>query len=191
MSDTYIHPTAVVEEGAQVGKGTRIWHFCHLMPGAVLGEECNVGQNVFIDNNTRIGNRVKIQNQVSVYNGVTIEDDVFLGPSMVFTNVINPRSFIERKEEFKSTLVRKGATIGANATVICGVEIGEYAMIGAGAVVTRSVLPYALSKGNPARQTGWVSKSGYRLEFDEFNKAVCPGDGSRYKLANGRVEPLS
>lgn len=190
MSEYQVHPTAVIDEGAQIGRGTRIWHFCHLMEGAVVGEDCNIGQNVFIDNNTHIGNRVKIQNQVSVYNGVTIEDDVFLGPSMVFTNVINPRSFIERKEEFQPTYVRRGATLGANSTVICGVEIGEYAMVGAGAVVTRSVLPYALVKGNPARQTGWVSKGGYKLQFDEFNKAVCPVSGDRYRLSNGRVEPL-
>lgn len=160
MSDYFVHPTAVVDEGAQIGKGTRIWHFCHLMPQTVLGEDCILGQNVFIDNNARIGDRVKVQNNVSIYNGVVVEDDVFLGPSVVFTNVINPRSFIERKSEFRPTIIRKGATIGANATILCGVEIGEYAMIGAGAVVTRNVLPYALVVGNPARQTGWVNKDG-------------------------------
>ncbi|MBL7752550.1 MAG: N-acetyltransferase [Chitinophagaceae bacterium] len=160
MSDYFVHPTAVVDEGAQIGKGTRIWHFCHLMPQTVLGEDCILGQNVFIDNNARIGDRVKVQNNVSIYNGVVVEDDVFLGPSVVFTNVINPRSFIERKSEFQPTIIRKGATIGANATILCGVEIGEYAMIGAGAVVTRNVLPYALVVGNPARQTGWVNKDG-------------------------------
>lgn len=190
MSDYFVHSTAVVDAGAQIGKGTRIWHFCHLMPGAVVGEDCNVGQNVFIDNNTRIGNRVKIQNQVSVYNGVTVEDDVFLGPAMVFTNVINPRSFIERKTEFLPTVVRRGATIGANATVLCGIEIGEYAMIGAGAVLTRSALPYALLVGNPARQTGWVSRAGHRLDFDSNGEAQCPEDGSRYQLIQGRVKPL-
>lgn len=160
MSDYFVHPTAVIDEGAQIGKGTRIWHFCHLMPQTVLGEDCILGQNVFIDNNARIGDRVKVQNNVSIYNGVVVEDDVFLGPSVVFTNVINPRSFIERKSEFQPTIIRKGATIGANATILCGVEIGEYAMIGAGAVVTRNVLPYALVVGNPARQTGWVNKDG-------------------------------
>ncbi|MDX1956004.1 MAG: acyltransferase [Chitinophagaceae bacterium] len=160
MSDYFVHPTAIVDEGAQIGKGTRIWHFCHLMPQTVLGEDCILGQNVFIDNNARIGDRVKVQNNVSIYNGVVVEDDVFLGPSVVFTNVINPRSFIERKSEFRPTIIRKGATIGANATILCGVEIGEYAMIGAGAVVTRNVLPYALVVGNPARQTGWVNKDG-------------------------------
>lgn len=160
MSDYYVHPTAVVDPGAQIGKGTRIWHFCHLMPQTVLGEDCILGQNVFIDNNARIGDRVKVQNNVSIYNGVVVEDDVFLGPSVVFTNVINPRSFIERKSEFQPTVIRKGATIGANATILCGVEIGEYAMVGAGAVVTRNVLPYALVVGNPARQTGWVNKDG-------------------------------
>jgi len=155
-----IHPSAIIDPGAQVGDGTRIWHFCHLMAGAVVGENCILGQNVFIDNNVQIGNGVKIQNNVSVYNGVVIEDDVFLGPSVVFTNVINPRSFIERKHEFKPTILHRGASIGANATILCGVEIGEYAMVGAGAVVTRNVLPYALVMGNPARQTGWVNKDG-------------------------------
>lgn len=155
-----VHPTAVIDAGATIGKGCRIWHFSHIMPGAVIGENCIIGQNVFIDNKVRIGNGVKIQNNVSVYQGVIIEDDVFLGPSMVFTNVINPRSFIERKHEFKTTLVKKGATIGANATIICGVEIGAYAMIGAGAVITKNVPPYALMTGVPARQTGTVDENG-------------------------------
>jgi UDP-2-acetamido-3-amino-2,3-dideoxy-glucuronate N-acetyltransferase len=158
--DTQIHGSAVVEDGASVGPGTSIWHFCHVMPAAVIGSHCNIGQNVFIDNNVRIGNGVKIQNNVSVYNGVSLEDDVFIGPSVVFTNVINPRSFIERKTEFKPTLVQKGASIGANATIICGISIGEYAMIGAGAVVTKDVPAYALVVGNPARQVGWVDKEG-------------------------------
>lgn len=182
-----IHPTAVIDPGAIVGAGTRIWHFCHLMPGALLGENCVVGQNVFIDNNTRIGNRVRIQNNVSVFNGVELEDEVFVGPSVVFTNVINPRSFIERKHEFRSTRVRTGATIGANATIICGVEIGAFALVGAGAVVTRSVPAYALVTGNPARQTGWVSKAGHTLRFDEQGRARCPQTGETYKLADNQI----
>lgn len=185
-----IHPTAVIDPGAIVGAGTRIWHFCHLMPGALLGENCVVGQNVFIDNNTRIGNRVRIQNNVSVYNGVELEEEVFVGPSVVFTNVINPRSFIERKHEFRSTRVRTGATIGANATIICGVEIGAFALVGAGAVVTRSVPAYALVTGNPARQTGWVSKAGHTLRFDEQGRAQCPQTGETYKLADNQISPI-
>ena len=163
--DAQIHSSAVVEDGAGVGPGTCIWHFCHVMPDAVIGSHCIIGQNVFVDNNVRIGNGVKIQNNVSVYNGVRLGDDVFIGPSVVFTNVINPRSFIERKSEFKPTLVQKGASIGANATIICGISIGEYAMIGAGAVVTKDVPPYALMAGNPAKQLGWVDMEGNRA-FD-------------------------
>jgi len=184
----FIHPTTVIDEGAQIGAGTRIWHFCHLMPGSRIGERCVLGQNVFVDNNALIGNGVKIQNNVSVYNGVELEDDVFLGPSMVFTNVINPRSFIERKQEFRKTLIRKGATIGANATILCGIEIGAYAMVGAGAVVTKSVPDYALMTGNPARQTGWVSKAGNTLHFDEKGVAICPESGGTYKLKTDRIE---
>ncbi len=160
MDKVLIHTTAVVEEGAIIGPGTNIWHFCHIMPAAIIGNNCNMGQNVFVDNNVRIGNGVKIQNNVSIYNGVILEDDVFVGPSVVFTNVINPRSFIERKNEFKPTLVQQGASIGANATIVCGITIGEYAMIGAGAVVTKDVEPYALMVGNPAKQIGWVDKDG-------------------------------
>lgn len=160
MSTISIHSTAVIDEGAIIGAHTRIWHFCHVMPGAMIGERCQLGQNVFVDNNVRVGNGVKIQNNVSVYNGVILEDDVFIGPSVVFTNVLNPRSFIERKTEFKPTLVKKGATIGANATVICGVVIGNFAMIGAGAVVTKDVPDHALVVGNPARQVGWVYEEG-------------------------------
>jgi UDP-2-acetamido-3-amino-2,3-dideoxy-glucuronate N-acetyltransferase len=160
MDEAFIHKTAVVDDGAIIGHGTHIWHFCHVMPSADIGRNCNIGQNVFIDNNVKIGNGVKIQNNVSVYNSVVLEDDVFIGPSVVFTNVINPRSFIERKQEFKSTLVQKGASIGANATIICGIIIGEYAMIGAGAVVTKDVPSHALMAGNPARQIGWVDKDG-------------------------------
>jgi UDP-2-acetamido-3-amino-2,3-dideoxy-glucuronate N-acetyltransferase len=161
----FIHPTAIVDTGSTIGNGTKIWHFSHIMPGANIGENCNIGQNVYIDNNTSIGNNVKIQNNVSVYSNVNIEDDCFLGPSMVFTNVINPRAFIERKNEFKSTLIQKGATIGANATIICGITLGKYCMIGAGAVVTKNVNDFALMVGNPATQIGWVSKNGHRLHF--------------------------
>lgn len=164
MPQPIIHATAVIDDGATIGNNTRIWHFCHVMPTAIIGANCNLGQNVFIDNNVAIGNGVKIQNNVSVYNGVTLEDDVFVGPSVVFTNVINPRSFIERKDEFKPTLVKKGASIGANATVICGITIGEYAMIGAGAVVTKDVAAYELVIGNPARVFGRVDIKGNILK---------------------------
>ena len=184
MSSFFSHPTAVIDAGAQIGEGTRIWHFSHVMPTAVIGNKCNIGQNVYIDNNTIIGNNVKIQNNVSVYNGVELEDDVFAGPSMVFTNVINPRSFIERKTEFKKTLVKKGASIGANAVIVCGNTIGEYAFIGAAAVVTKDVPAYALMVGNPAKQMGWVSAYGHRLVFDENGMATCPESKQQYKLAN-------
>ena len=182
----FVHPTAVVDEGAQIGEGTRIWHFCHIMPTARIGQHCNLGQNVFVDNNTIIGNGVKIQNNVSVYNGVILEDYVFCGPSMVFTNVINPRSEIERKDEFRTTRVKRGATLGANATIVCGVTIGRYALIGAGAVVTHDVPDYALMVGVPARQVGWVSRHGHRLtERDEEGNWRCPQSGWRYR----EVEP--
>lgn len=181
---SYIHPTAIIDEGASIGTGTKIWHFSHLMPGSKVGEQCILGQNTFIDNNVVIGNRVKIQNNVSVYNGVVIEDDVFLGPSMVFTNVINPRSFIERKNEFKKTLLRKGVSIGANATILCGVEIGSYAMIGAGTMVVKNILPYALVVGNPAQQIGWVSEAGLTLDFTADGLATCSATGKKYKLKN-------
>lgn len=183
------HSSAIVDEGAEIGTGTKIWHFCHIMPGAKIGKHCNLGQNVFVDNNTVIGDGVKIQNNVSVYNGVRIEDDVFLGPSMVFTNVINPRSFIERKTEFRQTVVRKGASIGANATIVCGVEIGAYSLVGAGSVVTGDVPPFSLVYGNPGRHRGWVSKAGHRLQFTG-NEAACPGTGERYLLIDNRVQPL-
>lgn len=187
--DFFVHPSSVIDEGAQIGKGTKIWHFCHLMPACKVGERCNIGQNVYIDNNTMIGNGVKIQNNVSVYNGVVIEDDVFIGPSVVFTNVINPRSYIERKNEFKKTIVHTGATIGANATILCGIEIGPYAMIGAGSVVTKNVAAYALMTGNPATQNGWISKAGIKLVFGNGNIAVCSSTGQIYKLENGIVDP--
>ena len=186
--DFFVHSTSIVDQGAQIGSGTKIWHFCHLMPACKLGNNCVVGQNVFIDNNVIIGNGVKIQNNVSVYNGVIIEDDVFLGPSMVFTNVINPRSFIERKNEFKKTIIKKGATIGANATILCGIEIGSYAMIGAGTVVVKDVAPFGLVVGNPAQQIGWVSEAGITLDFNAEQIAICPQTRQKYKLENGMLQ---
>ena len=185
------HVTAIVDEGAIIGDNTNIWHFTHIMPTATIGGNCIIGQNVFIDNNVVIGNGVKIQNNVSVYNGVVCEDDVFIGPSVVFTNVINPRSTIERKHEFKMTIIKKGASIGANATIICGNEIGQFAMIGAGAVITKKVKPYALVVGHPAKQIGWVSEYGQRLVFEDSRNAVCDGSGERYFLLNGIVEKES
>jgi UDP-2-acetamido-3-amino-2,3-dideoxy-glucuronate N-acetyltransferase len=186
-SSYLVHPTSVIDEGAQIGEGTRIWHFCHLMPTSVVGNNCIIGQNVFIDNNVVLGNGVKVQNNVSIYNGVIIEDDVFLGPSMVFTNVINPRSFIERKTEFKKTIIHKGASIGANSTILCGVEIGSYAMIGAGTMVVKNILPYALVVGNPAQQIGWVSEAGHTLDFTADGVAKCPQSGKKYKLKDEMV----
>lgn len=188
-SDTLIHPTAIIDEGCTIGEGTRIWHFSHVMHGARVGKSCNIGQNVVISPGAIVGDRVKIQNNVSVYTGVTVEDDAFLGPSCVFTNVINPRSFISRKDEFRPTIVRRGASIGANATIVCGNEIGEYAMIGAGAVVTKDVPPYSLWVGNPARQAGWVSRAGHKLDFND-GMAVCPETGAHYRLTDGRVEEI-
>ncbi len=190
MSEThtyFAHETAVIDEGSKIGKGTKIWHFSHIMPDSVIGENCNIGQNVVISPEVVLGKNVKVQNNVSIYTGVICEDDVFLGPSMVFTNVINPRSAIIRKDEFLRTLVKRGATIGANATIICGNDIGEYAFIGAGAVVTSEVLPYALVVGNPARQIGWMSEYGHRLEFDESGIAFCPESNEKYVLADGRL----
>jgi UDP-2-acetamido-3-amino-2,3-dideoxy-glucuronate N-acetyltransferase len=191
FANSYIHPSAIVDEGAQVGEGTRVWHFCHLMPKSKIGKNCILGQNVFIDNDVELGNGVKVQNNVSIYKGVLIEDDVFLGPSMVFTNVINPRSFIERKDEFKKTIIRKGATLGANSTILCGVEIGSFAMVGAGAMVVNNVSPYGLVVGNPARQIGWVSEAGKTLDFTVDGLAACPVTGKRYKLMNQMVFPVS
>lgn len=184
----HVHPSSWVDEGARIGAGTNIWHFCHVMPTAEIGERCNIGQNVFIDNRVRIGNGVKIQNNVSVYNGVEVEDDVFLGPSMVFTNVINPRSFVERKSEFRRTLLRRGSTVGANATIVCGVTIGAYALIGAGTVILRDVPDYAMMVGNPARQIGWISRTGEKLSFDQDGKAWCAPEGLGYVLRDGKVE---
>lgn len=185
------HETAVIDEGCRIGDGTRIWHFSHIMPDCVIGERCNIGQNVVISPGVVLGNNVKIQNNVSVYTGVVCEDDVFLGPSCVFTNVLNPRSAIPRKDQYRKTLVRRGATIGANATIVCGHTIGEYALIGAGAVVTKDVPPYALVVGNPSRQIGWVSEYGHRLRFDEKGEARCPESGAKYLLKEGEVFKLT
>jgi len=187
----FIHHTAIVDEGAQIGKGTRIWHFSHIMPQAQLGEDCNLGQNVFVANNVIIGNRVKIQNNVSLYTGIVCEDEVFLGPSAVLTNVINPRSGVERKDEYKKTILRKGATIGANATILCGVEIGRYAFIGAGSVVTKDVEDYQLVVGNPAQPIGYMSQHGHRLHFDENGKAECPQSGWNYYQNMGKVSMIN
>jgi len=181
------HPTAVIDEGCEIGAGTKIWHFSHIMPRCKIGENCNLGQNVVVSPEVVLGKNVKVQNNVSIYTGVTCEDDVFLGPSMVFTNVINPRSAVNRRSQYAKTVVKKGATIGANSTIVCGNDIGKYAFIGAGAVVTKSVADYALVIGNPARQTGWMSEYGHKLTFDKEGTAVCPESGEKYKLENGKV----
>lgn len=182
------HETAVIDDGCIIGAGTRIWHFSHIMEGAVIGKDCNIGQNVVVSPGVMLGKNVKVQNNVSIYTGVICEDDVFLGPSCVFTNILNPRSAISRKENYVKTVVRRGASIGANATILCGHTIGEYALIGAGAVVTKDVPPYALVVGNPARQDGWVSKNGHRLHFDARGIALCPESGETYILKDGNVE---
>jgi len=184
----FAHPTAVIDEPCTIGEGTTIWHFCHIMPGAVIGNNCNLGQNVVVSPNVILGNNVRVQNNVSIYEGVICEDDVFLGPGMVLTNVINPRSAISRKDQFKTTLIKKGATIGANATVVCGNTIGNYAFIGAGAVVTKDVPAYALIVGNPGRQTGWMSEYGHKLHFDKNNRAVCEESKQEYVLENNTVK---
>lgn len=185
--DYFSHPTSVIDQGAEIGAGTKIWHFCHIMPKARLGQNCNLGQSVFVANEVQLGNNVKVQNNVSIYTGVTCADDVFLGPSMVFTNVINPRSAVNRRGEYAKTHVGQGATIGANATIVCGHDIGAFAFIGAGAVVTKNVPAYALLVGNPARQIGWMSEYGHRLEFDENGQATCPESGQKYLLMNDKV----
>ncbi|MFN3918352.1 MAG: acyltransferase [Flavobacteriales bacterium] len=190
MSEYFAHETAVIDEGCQIGKGTKIWHFSHIMPNCVIGERCNIGQNVVISPEVVLGNNVKVQNNVSIYTGVTCDDDVFLGPSMVFTNVINPRSAVNRKSEYAKTHVGKGVSIGANATIVCGHDIGEYAFIGAGAVVTKNVPAYALVIGNPARQTGWMSEFGHKLKFNTDGLATCPESGEKYKLENNQVVKL-
>ena len=182
----FAHETAIIDEGCEIGNGTRIWHFSHIMPNCKIGENCNLGQNVVISPDVVLGNNVKVQNNVSIYTGVVCEDDVFLGPSMVFTNVINPRSAVNRRNQYVRTLVKKGVSIGANATIVCGHPIGEYAFIGAGAVVTKEVPAYALLVGNPARQIGWMSSFGHRLEFKN-NEATCPESGEIYKLENNKV----
>ena len=186
----FAHETAVVDDGCDIGKGVKIWHFTHVMSNCVIGENCNIGQNVVVSPGVILGKNVKVQNNVSLYTGVVCEDDVFLGPSMVFTNISNPRSAVIRRDKYEKTLVKKGATIGANATIVCGHTIGAFAFIGAGAVVTRDVPDYALLVGNPARQTGWMSSYGHRLDFDEKGIAVCPESKEVYKIENGVVRLL-
>jgi UDP-2-acetamido-3-amino-2,3-dideoxy-glucuronate N-acetyltransferase len=190
MADYYAHETAIIDEGCNVGEGVKIWHFSHVMPNCTIGDKCNIGQNVVISPDVVLGKNVKIQNNVSIYTGVVCEDDVFLGPSMVFTNVINPRSAVNRKNEYAKTTVKKGASIGANATIVCGHDIGAFAFIGAGAVVTKNVPDYALLVGNPAKQIGWVSEYGHRLNFDENGVAICPETGQEYLKSNNEVKRI-
>ncbi len=190
MRDYFVHPSSFIDEPCEIGKGVNIWHFSHVMQNSIIGEGCNIGQNVVVSSNVVLGKNVKVQNNVSLYEGVICEDDVFIGPSVVFTNVINPRSAFPRKHEYKKTLIKKGVSIGANATIICGNEIGEYAFIGAGAVVTKNVLPYAIVAGNPAKQIGWMSENGYRLNFDEDGIAVCSETQQQYQLKNNSVKRL-
>ena len=186
----FAHETAVIDENCSIGTGTKIWHFSHIMSTCVIGQNCNIGQNVVVSPEVVLGNNVKIQNNVSVYTGVICEDDVFLGPSMVFTNVVNPRSLVTRRGQYVETLVKKGVTIGANATIVCGNPIGEYAFIGAGAVVTKEVVPYALVIGNPAKQEGWMSEYGHKLEFNEDGEAICLESKEKYKLADNKVSKV-
>lgn len=188
--DYFAHETAVIDADCTIGKGTKIWHFSHVMSNCKLGENCNLGQNVVVSPEVVLGNNVKVQNNVSIYTGVICEDDVFLGPSMVFTNVLNPRSAINRRGEYLKTVVKKGVSIGANATIVCGHDIGEYAFIGAGAVVTKTVAPYALMVGNPARQLGWMSEFGHRLTFDNNGIAICPESNEKYELKNNQVQKI-
>ena len=190
-TETYIHPTAIVDEGCKIGEGSKIWHFCHLMSGATIGKKCSLGQNVMVAPGVILGNNVKVQNNVSIYEGVICEDDVFLGPSMVFTNITNPRSAVVRRGQYSKTTVHKGATIGANATIVCGHDVGEFAFIGAGAVVTKHVKPYALMVGNPAKQLGWMSEYGHRLNFDAKGIAICPESKEKYKLENAQVHKIT
>lgn len=187
----FVHESAYVDDNCQIGEGTKIWHFCHIMSNSIIGEKCNIGQNVVISPDVVLGNNVKVQNNVSVYTGVICEDDVFLGPSMVFTNVINPRSSVNRRGSYSKTIVKKGASIGANATIVCGNEIGQFAFVGAGAVVTKRILPYALVVGNPAKQIGWISEFGHQLEFDSFGKAECTESGEKYELVNNKVTKVA
>ena len=187
MDDFFAHETAVIDQGCLIGDHTKIWHFSHIMKDSKIGENCNIGQNVVVSPNVILGKNVKVQNNVSIYSGVECEDDVFLGPSMVFTNILNPRSAVVRRNKYVRTLVKRGTSIGANATIICGNELGEYSLIGAGAVVTKSVLAYALVLGNPAKQVGWVSEYGHRLKFDKNNIAICPETNDRYFIKNNVV----
>ena len=182
MSSFFVHKTSIIDVGAKIGKDTKIWHFSHIMSKAVIGEKCNIGQNVYIDNNVKIGTGVKIQNNVSVYANVEVEDDCFLGPSMVFTNVVNPRAFVERKNEFKNTLVKRGCSIGANATIICGITLGEYSFVGAGTLVNKDIPPYAMVVGVPMRTIGWISKNGQKLSFNEDGIGICSITKEKYKL---------
>ncbi|MBQ3929480.1 MAG: N-acetyltransferase [Paludibacteraceae bacterium] len=191
MENYFKHESSYVDDGCIIGEGTKIWHFSHIMTGCRMGQNCNIGQNVVISPDVVLGNNVKIQNNVSVYTGVIAEDDVFMGPSMVFTNVINPRSHVSRKDEYKKTILKKGCSIGANATIVCGHTIGEYALIGAGTVVTKDVKPFALMVGNPARQLGWVSENGQKLHFGADGLATCSATGQVYKLENGNVTRVS
>lgn len=191
MKNYFAHETAVIDTDCSIGEGTKIWHFSHIMSNCTIGERCNIGQNVVVSPKVVLGTNVKVQNNVSIYSGVICEDDVFLGPSMVFTNILNPRSAIIRRDAYVETLVRKGASIGANATIVCGNEIGEYALIGAGAVVTKPVAPYALVVGNPSKQIGWVSEYGHRLHFDENGSAICEESGDKYQLVENRVQKIS
>lgn len=186
----FAHETAIIDQGCAIGAGTKIWHFSHIMSNCIIGERCNIGQNVVVSPNVVLGNNVKVQNNVSIYTGVICDDDTFLGPSMVFTNILNPRSAIVRHDQYIETHVRKGASIGANATIVCGNEIGEFALIGAGAVITKPVKPYALMVGNPAKQIGWVSEYGHRLNFDQNNKAICPESHEHYVIENDYVRKV-
>jgi UDP-2-acetamido-3-amino-2,3-dideoxy-glucuronate N-acetyltransferase len=186
----FAHETAVIDPGCEIGEGTKIWHFSHIMPGCRIGKRCNIGQNVVISPQVVLGNNVKVQNNVSIYTGVTCEDDVFLGPSMVFTNVSNPRSSVNRRDKYETTRVKQGATIGANATIVCGHTIGRFAFVGAGSVVTRDVAGYALVVGNPARQVGWISEFGHKLSFDAAGKAVCPESGETYIIEKDAVKKV-
>jgi UDP-2-acetamido-3-amino-2,3-dideoxy-glucuronate N-acetyltransferase len=185
--DFYSHPSAIIDEGCEIGSGTKIWHFSHIMTGCKMGEKCNIGQNVVVSPGVILGNNVKVQNNVSIYEGVTCDDDVFLGPSMVFTNVVNPRSAVNRRGQYSRTHVGKGVSIGANATIVCGHDIGEFAFIGAGTVVTKTILPFALIVGNPGRQIGWMSEYGHRLDFNESGIAICPESAQEYELKNQKV----
>lgn len=186
----FAHETAVIDDGCEIGEGTKIWHFSHVMSNSKIGKKCNFGQNVVVSPEVKLGDNVKVQNNVSIYTGVICEDDVFLGPSMVFTNIVNPRSAVNRRGEYVKTMVRKGVSIGANATIICGIELGEFAFIGAGAVVTKDVKPYALIVGNPGRHLGWMSEYGHRLDFDENGIAYCPESNEKYQLKDDAVRKV-